>query len=77
MAILVSYMYRGGGRRNFDPVGEGRLNAPGKRISRKNDTDRKFPFSEEFMRLEKDVKHHSYLMCKEANFLLGEHKIAI
>ena len=40
-------------------------------------TVRKFPFSEEFMRSEKHVKHHSYLMCNEANFLLGEHKIAI
>ena len=53
-------------------------NAPGKGISRENYTDRKFfPFSEEFMRSEKHVKHHSYLMCNEANFLLGEHKIAI
>ena len=28
-------------------------------------------------RRSKHVKHHSYLMCSEANFLLGEHKIAI
>ena len=28
-------------------------------------------FSEEFMRSEKHVRHHSYLMCNEANFLLG------
>ena len=49
-----------------------------KGISRENYTDRKFfPFSEEFMRSEKHVKHHSYLMCNEANFLLGEHKITI
>ena len=34
-------------------------------------------FSEEFMRSEKHVRHHSYLMCNEANFLLGEHKITI
>ena len=31
----------------------------------------------EFMRSQKHVKHHSYLVCNEANFLLGEHKIAI
>ena len=52
-------------------------NAPEKGISLENNTDRKFLFSEEFMRSEKHVKHHSYLMCNEANFLLGEHKIAI
>ena len=129
VAILVSYMYRGDGRRNFDAVGEGRRekilfiyfsrflpncppppkliwnsskmaarkiirnsgpglwtvyllpwlhfagNAPGKGISRENDTDRKFLFSEEFMRSEKHVKHHSYLICNEANFLLGEDKL--
>ena len=48
-----------------------------KEFLEKNDTDRKFPFSEEFMRSEKHVKHHSYLVGNEANFLLGEHKIAI
>ena len=52
-------------------------NAPGKGISRENNTDTKFLFSEEFMRSEKYVKHHSYLICNEANFLLGEHKIPI
>ena len=52
-------------------------NPPGNFSGKTILTESAFSVENSCSRRSKHVKHHSYLMCNEANFLLGEHKIAI